>query len=277
MPSPAPAHPIRLVVTDIDGTLVKHDRTLAASTIAAAAKLRAAGVLLGLVSSRPAHGMDVLLGPLGIDTPRAGFNGGEILDIQNRLLRERTIPEAACRDAVAMLEAAGTDVWVFTGGEWLLKNPNAHYIPREQLSISMPWRVVDDFAPYLAHVHKVMGTSTDFALMGRMEQDVRGKVGAAAAVHRSQDYYLDVTHPEANKGTASVALAELLGVPMQQVACLGDMPNDLPMFAACGFAIAMGNAPDAVKQHAAAITAGNDSDGWAQAIDTYVLPYAGRG
>ncbi len=269
-----PQQPIRLVVSDVDGTLVKHDRTLATSTIAAAHKLRAAGVKFALISSRPAHGMDVLLAPLGIDTPRAGFNGGEVLDMQDKLLRQRTIPETACRAAVAMLEQAGTDVWVFAGGEWLLKNPQAHYILREQLSISMPWRVVDDFAPHLAQVHKVMGTSTDFALMGRMEAGVRGTVGGAAAVHRSQDYYLDVTHPEANKGAAAVALAEILGVPMAQVACLGDMPNDLPMFAACGFAIAMGNAPDAVKAHAHALTEDNDSDGWALAIDRYILPFA---
>ena len=269
-----PVHPIRLVVSDVDGTLVKHDRTLAPSTIDAAARLRSAGVQFALISSRPAHGMDVLLGPLGIDTPRAGFNGGEILDPSDRLLRQRTIPEAACREAVARLEAAGTDVWVFTGGEWLLRNPDAAYIPREQLSISMPWRIVDDFAPHLADVHKVMGTSTDFALMGRMEAEVRAAVGATAAVHRSQDYYLDITHPEANKGAAAVALAELLGISMASVACLGDMPNDLPMFAACGFAIAMGNAPDAVRARAHAITADNDSDGWALAIDRFVLPYA---
>jgi len=123
-------------------------------------------------------------------------------------------------------------------------------------------------------VHKVMGTSTAFDLIGRMEREVRGLVGSAAAVHRSQDYYLDVTHPDATKGTASVALAELLGVPMEQVACLGDMPNDLPMFAACGFAIAMGNAPEPVRAAAQGLTADNDSDGWAMAIDHYILPYA---
>jgi hydroxymethylpyrimidine pyrophosphatase-like HAD family hydrolase len=175
------------------------------------------------------------------------------------------------------LEAAGTDVWVFAGGEWLLRDPQAVYIPREQLSISMPWRVVDSFAPHLAAVHKVMGTSPDFDLMGRLEADVRRAVGETAAVHRSQDYYLDVTHPEANKGTAARALAELLGVEAAAMACLGDMPNDLPMFAASGFAIAMGNAPDAVKRRAHAVTADNDSDGWAMAIDRFVLPYAARG
>jgi Cof subfamily protein (haloacid dehalogenase superfamily) len=270
------ARPIRLVVTDIDGTLVKHDRTLAPSTIEAAGRLRAAGVKLALISSRPAHGLDVLLAPLGIDTPRAGFNGGEILDPEDRVLRERTIPEGACREAVAMLEAAGVDVWVFTGGEWLLKNPQAHYIPREQLSISMGFRVVEDFAPHLAKVHKVMGTSTDFALIGRLEAEVGARVGRAAAVHRSQDYYLDVTHREANKGAAALALAELLGIDPAEMACLGDMPNDLPMFEVSGFAVAMGNAGEAVRARADAVTADNDSDGWALAIDRFVLPRAAR-
>lgn len=272
-----PTHPIRLVVSDVDGTLVKHDRTLAPSTIDAVAKLRAAGIAFALVSSRPAHGMDVLLSPLGITTPRAGFNGGEILDPSDRLLRQRTIPPAACRQAVAMLEAAGSDVWVFTGGEWLLRNPDAAYIPREQLSISMPWRVVDDFAPHLSAVHKVMGSSTDFSLMGRMEAEVRQRVGDTASVHRSQDYYLDITHPEANKGSAALALAEILGVEAASMACLGDMPNDLPMFAASGFAIAMGNAPAAVQARAHAVTADNDSDGWALAIERFVLPFAAHG
>lgn len=269
-----PRRPIRLLVTDVDGTLVRHDRTLAPSTIAAAARLRAQGVKLGLISSRPAHGMDALLAPLGIDTPRAGFNGGEILAPDHRLLSQRTIPEAACRAAVASMEVEGADVWVFAGGEWLLRNPTAHYIPREQLSISMEWRVVDSFAPYLSDVHKVMGTSTDFTLMGRLESELRATVGAAASVHRSQDYYLDVTHTDANKGSAALALAELLDVSPAEMACIGDMPNDLPMFDVSGFAIAMGNATDEVKSRANAVTEDNDSDGWGLAVDRYVLPWA---
>lgn len=274
MPPRTPPQPIRLFVTDVDGTLVTHARTLAPSTIEAARKLRAAGVRLGLVSSRPAHGLDVLLAPLEIDTPRAGFNGGEILDTTDRLLEERTIPEAACRAAVAALEAAGVDVWVFTGGEWLLKNPDAHYIPRERLSISMDWRVVDDFAPYLSQVHKVMGSSLDHDRIGRLEAEVRAVAGDGAAVFRSQDYYLDITHPEANKGTAALALARLLDIPPTQMAVIGDMPNDFPMFEAGAFAIAMGNAPAHVRARADALTAGNDDDGWALAVERFILPNA---
>jgi Cof subfamily protein (haloacid dehalogenase superfamily) len=256
----------RLLVTDVDGTLVRHDRTLAPSTIAAAKRLRQAEVALALVSSRPPGGLDVLRGPLGIDTPCAGFNGALVQDATGRVLVERTIPEAACREAVTRLEAAGLDVWVFAGGEWLLKNEAAPYVPREQLSISMGWRVVADFEPELGAVHKVMGSSRDFARVAAAEAELRAALGDQAAVLRSQDYYVDITHPQANKGEAALAIAALLGVAPAAMACIGDMPNDLPMFAVAGAAIAMGNAPEAVKARARMIVADNDSDGWAEAV-----------
>jgi Cof subfamily protein (haloacid dehalogenase superfamily) len=255
-----------LLVTDVDGTLVRHDRTLAPSTIAAAHRLRESGVKLALVSSRPPGGLDVLRGPLGIDTPCAGFNGALVQDAAGAVVVERTIPPDACREAVARLEEAGLDVWVFAGGEWLLKNEAAVYIPREQLSISMGWRVVSDFAPYLGAVHKVMGSSADTARVAAANAALRAALGDQAAVLRSQDYYIDITHPLANKGEAALAIAALLGIAPEAMACIGDMPNDLPMFAVAGLAIAMGNAPPLVKARAQMIVAGNDDDGWAQAV-----------
>ncbi len=235
--------PIRLVVSDVDGTLVRHDKTLAPSTIEATRSLRRHGIGLALVSSRPARGLDVLLAPLGIDTPRAGFNGAEVLSPAGEQLQELTIPEAVARETVARMQAAGVDPWVFAGGQWILTNPHAHYIPRERLSISLDYTLAADFAPHLARVHKIMGTHTDFALMGRMEAELRAALGDGAAVARSQNYYLDVTHAHANKGYAALTLARLLDIDPQAMACIGDMPNDTPMFSVCGLAIAMGNAP----------------------------------
>ena len=268
------AEPIRLVVTDVDGTLVREDKTLAPSTIAAAARLRAAGIRLALVSSRPAHGLDVLLAPLAIDTPRAGFNGGEVLSPDGAVLDERLIPEAACRRAVERLEAWGLDVWVFGGGAWFLKDPGAPYVPREQLSVGMSWQVVEDFAPHFAGVHKVMASSRDFAAIARGEAELAALMGRAASVHRSQPYYIDVTHPKADKGTAACDLARLLGVDPMQMACLGDMPNDVPMLRVAGLAIAMGNAPAEVRAAAHEVTGTNEADGWAQAMERFVLPRA---
>ncbi len=119
-----------------------------------------------------------------------------------------------------------------------------------------------------------MGTHTDFDLMGRMESELREALGERAAVARSQSYYLDVTHPQANKGFAALSLARLMGIDPAAMACIGDMPNDTPMFSVCGVAIAMGNAPDEVKVLADAVTGSNEADGWSEAIERFVLPHA---
>lgn len=270
----SPTGPIRLVVTDVDGTLVRHDKTLAPETVAAVAALRRHGIRFGLVSSRPPTGLDVLLAPLAVDTPRAGFNGGLILDPQDRVVAELTIPEAACRAAVAHLQANAVDAWVFADGLWYATSDQGHYVPRERLSIHQDPVLVPDLGPHLARVHKVMGASPDFALMARMEMEVRFRLGPDAAVHRSQSYYLDITHPQANKGFAAASLARLLGIDVAEMCCLGDMPNDVPMFEVAGLSICMGNAPEAVQVLATAVTGSNDETGWADAIDRFVLPRA---
>ena len=269
------ASPIRLVVTDVDGTLVRSDRTLAPSTIAAAGRLRDAGVHLALVSARAPAGLDVLLGPLGIDTPRAGFNGGVILGPDDAMLEELVIAPDAAATAIRLLDAAGLDVWVFARNQWFLSNPHAHYIASEQRSILMPWQVVDDFAPLLGGIHKIMGSSTDHALVARTDATLRAALDGQAAVQRSQSYYIDVTHPQADKGRALRLIAALLDVPPDAVAAIGDMPNDLSMFRAAGLSFAMGNAPPAVQGQADHVVADHDADGWAQAADRVLSGAAG--
>ena len=264
--------PIRLVVTDVDGTLVRPDRTLAPATLAAVARLRAAGVKLALVSSRPPRGLDMLSGPLGLDTPRAGFNGAVIEDAAGNVVEQHTIATDATGAAVALLEAAGVDVWLFAGNAWLLTNPDGACVAEEHAAVGMKWRRVATFSPHLAGVHKVMASSADHDRIGALETVLHQRIGAEATVHRSQPWYLDITHRDANKGAAALALARLLGVDAAAMACLGDMANDVPMFAVAGLAIAMGNAPASVQARAHAVTAGNDADGWAAAIDRFVLP-----
>jgi Cof subfamily protein (haloacid dehalogenase superfamily) len=264
---------IRLVVSDVDGTLVRHDKTLHPETIAAVRELRAAGVLFALVSSRPPTGLNVLVDPLGLDTPRAGFNGGRILAPapDDRTLVERTIPEAACVQAVATMLERGVDPWLFADGQWYLLNPHAHYIPRERLSISQDFVQVADLMPYCGRAHKLMGSAEDFDVMARLEAELAASLSGQATVLRSQNYYLDVTHPEANKGFAALSLARLLGVEPAEMCCLGDMPNDTPMFAVAGMSIAMGNSPEPVKALAQHVTGDNEGTGWADAVRRLVL------
>ncbi len=273
---PGSLAPIRLLVSDVDGTLVRPDKSLSPAVLDAAAALRRHGIRLAVVSSRATIGLDVLIGPLRLDTPRAGFNGGVILDADDRVLEEHVIPERACRETVARLEAAGLDVWVFADGRWLLKNQRLPYIEHERRSLNADYEAVDDFSPFLARTHKLMGSSTDFALVALAEATLAETAGTEVAVHRSQLFHVDVTHRDANKGSAALSIARRLGIDRGEMACIGDMSNDIPMLDAAGLAIAMGNAPDAVREHAHEVVASNEADGWAEAVGRLILPRAAR-
>ncbi|MCB8880241.1 HAD family phosphatase [Acidisoma cellulosilytica] len=264
--------PIRLVVTDVDGTLVRKDKTLHPETIKAAQELKAAGIVLCLASSRPPRGMEMYLEPLGITTPHAGFNGGQIVAADNKtILDELAIPEDAARVAVDHMTAAGLDVWVFAGNGWYVKSANGPYVAHEAEVTRNTFTVVEDFSPYLSNTNKIMSSSKDFDLVGRVEEELQANLHGQASVNRSSPYYCDVTHMDANKGHAALALARIAGVTPEEMACLGDMNVDVPMLKIAGLSIAMGNAAESVKAASMVVTGDNDGPGWADAIRTYVL------
>ena len=93
----------------------------------------------------------------------------------------------------------------------------------------------------------------------------------AISATRSSDYYLDVTHADANKGMVVLTLSKMLNIPAEQIATIGDMPTDVLMFRKSGVSIAMGNATDEVKAQATYVTKSNTEDGFACAIDHFIL------
>jgi hydroxymethylpyrimidine pyrophosphatase-like HAD family hydrolase len=92
------------------------------------------------------------------------------------------------------------------------------------------------------------------------------------AAARSQPYYLDVTHPDANKGAVAQYLARTYSIPTDSIATIGDMPNDVLMFAHSGLSIAMGNASLEVQRAARRVTTSNADEGFAAAVERFILP-----
>nr|WP_321984749.1 Cof-type HAD-IIB family hydrolase [uncultured Lichenicoccus sp.] len=267
-----PSGRIRLLVSDIDGTLVTRTKELTPAVLKMAPRLREAGVRLALVSSRPARGMDMFLQPLGIDTPRAGLNGGEILAPDGRLLAAMALDPEVARIVVETLDEHDVDSWLFAEGKWLIRRPDGPYVPQECKAVRLEPVVVESFADHYHRIGKIMGSSADYHLLERVETIVQTLLGDRVNAHRSQSYYLDVTHPDANKGSAALRLADLLGVPRSEMACIGDMSNDISMLQVAGVAIAMGNATEEVAAAAHFVTDSNEQDGWAKAMERFVLP-----
>ncbi len=258
---------VALVVSDVDGTLLTGDKTLTGGARAAVRRLHDAGIGFTITSSRPTIGMGFLIAPLAITLPLGAFNGSAIVDPQLNPIEQHLIPASAAERSLDVLNEFGVDIWLFTNEKWLTRNGNGEYVPQEKLAIRADPTVVGDFSPFLSAACKIVGSSADPALLQRCEVAMQQALGAQATAARSQSYYLDVTPPGCDKGTFVQAMARRLDISTDAVASIGDMQNDLAMFGKSGMSIAMGNATDDVKQQATHVTASNEDEGFAGAVE----------
>jgi len=262
---------ISLVLADVDGTLVTAEKVLTPRAQAAVTALQAAGIGFAITSGRPPRGMAMLIEPLALRTPVAGFDGGIFVKPDMTVMEEHVLAADVARRALQVILHHGMDAWVYRGQDWLVRDPKAPHVAREQWTVKFAPTVVESFGDALHHAVKIVGVSDDHDLVVRCEKVAQDALGAGASAARSQSYYLDVTHPDANKGTVVTTLSKLLSIPMGEIATIGDMPNDVLMFRKGGLSIAMGNASPEVQAHADLVTDSCDDEGFANAIERFVL------
>ncbi len=263
---------IRLLVSDVDGTLVRHDKSIGDATVAAAHKLIAAGGAMTLISARPPSGVLPLARKLGLVHPIGAFNGGTIVRMDGTIVEAHHIAADASREAIEIIQKAGVCVWAFVDSKWYADTAvNSHY-PRERLSAMIDEIIVDDFDSFHGRIDKIVAVTDDKAEMDAVEDALKTALGARANVACSQAYYCDITHPLANKGDGIAFLTDTIGIPLSETAAIGDMPNDIPMLVRAALPIAMGQAKDAVKQVARQVSASNNEDGVGVAIERFILP-----
>ena len=264
--------PIKLLLSDVDGTLVTNDKVLTDAATAAVRSLNDAGIAVAVTSGRPPRGMAMLIEPLQLTTPIAAFNGGIFVDAAMTVLSERELPAHVVPTVIELLESAGLDAWVYCGAEWLVRDSSAPHVAREAWTVRFDPTVVEGFDDIRDPVTKIVGVSDDHDLVVRVEAEAQEQFGDHVAAARSQPYYLDVTHPQANKGQVVTYLASALEVPTSAIATIGDMPNDVLMFAHSGLSIAMGNASTEVQRAARRVTLSNEHEGFAHAVERFILP-----
>jgi Cof subfamily protein (haloacid dehalogenase superfamily) len=233
-------------------------------------ELRRARVEVALTSGRPPRGLAMLIEPLALTTPLAAFNGGMFVTPDLTILERRTLPPQAARDVVTLIRRHGLDVWAYRDAEWYVTDPKAPYVAHEQWTVRFAPTVVSGFEDLLDRAAKIVGVSDDLAAVGRCEAEAQHLAGVYAA--RSQPYYLDVTHPDANKGMVVRYLSRVLSIPRDQIATIGDMPTDIQMFKGSRLSIAMGNASADVKRHAGHVAPPNTEEGFARAVEDIILP-----
>jgi hypothetical protein len=262
---------VRLLLADVDGTLVTQDKVLTERAVAAVHALGEAGVAFAVTSGRPPKGMAMLIEPLGLTTPVAAFNGGLIVEPDMTVLEQKVLPPEVVGPVLSLMGDRGLDAWLYRGADWYVTDQDGPHVDREAWTVKFDPTVVASYDDLHDSVAKLVGVSDDHQAVAEAAQAAQASFGHHVSAAASQPYYLDVTHPDANKGGVVAYLADRLGLEPSAIATIGDMPNDVLMFEPSGLSIAMGNASPEVQRAADKVTASNEEEGFAKAVEAFIL------
>jgi hypothetical protein len=260
--------PIRLVLSDVDGTLMTSAKELTDEAIRAVAELKKNNILFSVTSSRPPMGLAMLIEPLDLTAPLGAFNGGLMVDRDMKALHELAIDEDLVSAIIEALSASGTSVWVYQGTDWFVLDMDGPHVAHESGVVQFHPTLRMSFDDVRADVIKIVGVSDEPDVIAKGPKALAGYNVSATT---SQTYYLDVTHPDANKGSVVEYLAAHFSIPTSSIATIGDMTNDVAMFQRSGYSIAMGNASAEVMSKAKASTKSNEDNGFAYAMEHLIL------
>ncbi len=257
-----------LLLADVDGTLVTPEKLLTERTIQAIQALHKNGIAFSFVSGRPPLGMKHLAVFIRIQFPYAAFNGGAIIRPDFEILKTRPLSPDVVKKAVDLILQNGLDdAWIYTENNWYIHRPELPRVRTEQSTVQFAPLVTQSHENSFTNVLKVVGLSEDYSQVARCETDLQHSLSGLASATRSQPYYVDVTSPQANKGTVLEDLCVYLKIAPSQTITIGDMPSDVLMFKKSGFSIAMGNASEEVKHTADMVTESNTEEGFAKAVE----------
>ena len=262
---------VRLVVADVDGTLVTPDKILTPRARAVVHTIIKAGITFTITSGRPPLGMKALIDELGHRSPVAAFNGGLVVRPDLSIIRGHLVPNGIAQSVTRILTKHNLDVWIYGDNDWYVTSRHGPHVDREEWTVRFSPTVVSTYRGLLDRVVKIVGVTDDEQAMAQCLAEVQQQFGRLVSAALSQPYYLDVTHPKANKGEVVRALSALLGIPAADIVTIGDMPNDVLMFERSGVSVAMGNANPEVQRAATFVTSSNREDGFALAMERFVL------
>ena len=168
---------IKLLLADVDGTLVTQDKVLTERAIDAVRKLGEAGILFAITSGRPPRGMSMLIEPLNLTTPIAAFNGGILVNRDMSVIEQRVLPEDLVKPVSELFGSFGLDTWVYRGADWYILDPKGPHVARETATVRFEPTVVDSYEGLTTDVAKLVGVSDDLDAVARASQAAHDKFG----------------------------------------------------------------------------------------------------
>ena len=272
---------IRLIASDMDGTLLDGQGRISPRTMRALKMAQEKGVIFSMCTGRfPAH-CRAMARAEGLSCSIIASNGCAVFDgVSQRMVAEHMMDAAAARMAQEIADRYPIEYRITMPGCFLDRNEangdGGGYFQQITRIMLQDYHVehvcgsANVRAMLIKPVYKVyLFKFPDQQARARAREELQQVPGAY--VTSSGSLNLEVMPQGVDKGTGLAELAAFYGIPLENVMVFGDYDNDLPMFRRAGYPVAMGNATEEIKRHAWQVTAPNTEDGLAQAIEKYVL------
>ncbi len=262
----------KLICTDIDGTLLQPDGTIAERTKKAMAEARQKDIIIALVSGRLSHSLRLIQKEISVNGPLGCFNGALVLDESGAEIEAYPLGQETYEMVLNLLSLSNIEHSVFTNERWFMREKNAWYDAEEQTSHIQGNIYALDRLPEILHpderVFKVLAMDENPSTVQALQEELVKQFGQSLNIVTSSPKYIEILPLGVDKGHAVRSLCKTYSIDREHVMAVGDYYNDIGMFQASGYAVAMENAPELVKEHVHFITKSNTENGLALAIES---------
>ncbi len=265
----------KLLVLDIDGTLVNSKKEITPATLEHLIKIQQQGHIVALASGRPYPGMKAYANQLKL--PEFGgyvlsFNGGKVINCKTgETVFQKAIPNSYLKTIYDYAVKNGLSMVTYRGDEVLTGTDIDEFVEYEARLNSMVIHRVDNF---LEEVDFDMTKCLLTAAPEKaevFEKELAELLAPGLNVFRSEPYFIEITVKGVDKAESVDKLVGIIGMKQEDTICCGDGFNDLTMVQYGGVGVAMDNAQQIVKDNADYITASCDEDGIVQVIKEFIL------
>ena len=266
----------KMIVLDVDGTLLNNDRIITARMRTALIKVQQMGIRIVLASGRPTYGIMPLAKELEMDKHNGyilSYNGGQIINVQTGdVLFEKRVKTEMLPYLQRKSDKNNFSIFTYCEDTIYTNDISNEHILREAELNSMRLKEVVHFSEEVTFSpYKCMIVSDDEKALIDLENHWKKRLAGELDVFRSEKYFLEIVPPFIDKANTLSVLLEMLGVKSENVVAIGDGVCDVTMIQLAGLGIAMGNAQESVKACADYVTLTNEEDGVALAIENTII------
>lgn len=261
----------KMIAIDLDGTLFTDELAISPGTAAAVQKAIELGTVVTIATGRMFSSAKLVAQQLGIDAPLITYQGAMIKAVgEADALYERAVSPDIAQQLIGIAREKNIHLQVYQN-DILYGAAETDKLIAYAEAVQVPYAIEPDLIKLAQKGFTKLLFIDEPDVLDLLQKELQSIFGGSAYIEKSKKNYLEVTHPEANKGTALLFLADQLGIDRSEIIGIGDNHNDFELVKAAGFGIAMGNAVQEVKEIADYTSLSNNDEGIRHAIDKFIL------